>query len=262
MKPRVLPGAEAFRFDAGSTGALLLHGFSGCPASMRPMGEWLAQRGVSVVGPRLPGHGTVWQDLETITWPDWEAEAEQALADLETRATDIVVVGLSMGGALALHVAAKHQERLRGVVAINPQIRRPDLALAPVARVFARSVKGVGNDIKKPGVDEIVYDRIPLRGANQLGKLIRTADAELPSLRLPLLVISSTEDHTVKPSNSKRVFERAASERKEFLSLTNSYHVATLDYDADEVFERILRFLRSLSRSTPPAEAEAGTPEP
>ena len=112
VKTRILPGAEEFRFDAGPIGVLLVHGFTGCPASMRPMGEWLAERGISSVGPRLAGHGTSWNDLETTTWQDWEREAEDGLSDLAGRCGDVIVVGLSMGGALALHLAAKHAERL------------------------------------------------------------------------------------------------------------------------------------------------------
>ena len=85
-----------------------------------------------------------------------------------------------------------------------------------------------------------------MRGANQLGRLLRLADRELPSLRQPLLVLSSPKDHTVKPANSKRIYDRAGSEQKEFLSLPNSYHVATLDYDAELVFEKTLELGLSL----------------
>jgi carboxylesterase len=255
VKSRVLPGAEPFRFDAGPTGALLIHGFTGCPASLRPMGRWLAQHGVSTVGPRLAGHGTSWEDLEGTTWQDWEREAEQALADIGSRCQDVIVVGLSMGGAMALHLAVKRSDRLRGVAVVNPLIRRPDLTFAPVARLFTKSVKGVGNDIKKQGQDEIVYDRVPLRAAGQLGKLLRTADAELPSLLLPLVVFSSPEDHTVKPANSKRVYQRAGSQSKEFVELRNSYHVATLDHDAETIFGRVLEFATPVASkpSTEPA---------
>src|SRR3989442_11103343 len=85
MSPKILPGAEPFRFDGGPIGALLQHGFTGCPASMRPFGEWLADQGMTVIGPRLPGHGTSWEDLEGTTWQDWEGEAEAALAELTAR---------------------------------------------------------------------------------------------------------------------------------------------------------------------------------
>ncbi len=215
VNARVLPGAEAFRFDAGPIGALLQHGFSGCPASMRPFGQWLAEHGVSSIGPRLPGHGTTWQDLETTAWQDWERESEAALVDLASRCTTVIAVGL------------------------------------PVVRLFTRTAKGVGNDIKKPGQDEIVYDRVPLKAANQLGKLYRTAQKDLPSMSLPLLVFSSREDHLVKPRNSKYVYEHAPSSQKQFVPLTNSYHVATLDYDAEVIFERTLAFAQALASPAP-----------
>jgi carboxylesterase len=254
-RSRVVPGAEAFRFDAGPVGALLLHGFTGSPASMRPMGEWLAQQGVSTMGPRLAGHGTSWEELDTTGWQDWEREAEQALTDLGSRCPDVVVVGLSMGGAMALHLAVKHADRLRGVAVVNPDVRRPALALAPVVRLFTRTTKGVGNDIKKPGQDEVVYERVPLRAATQLGKLYRTVQGELPRLRLPLLVFSSREDHVAKPSNARYVMQRAGSPSKELVPLHNSYHVATLDYDAELIFQRVLDFARSTAQNAPAAPA-------
>jgi carboxylesterase len=244
VNPRVLPGAEPFRFDAGPRGALLIHGFTGCPASMRPMGRWLSDRGISTVGPRLPGHGTTWQDLETTSWRDWEREAERALTELSARCPDAIVVGLSMGGALALHLAASHPDRLNGVAVINADVRRPELALAPLVRLFSRTVGGVGNDISRPGQDEIVYDRVPVEASMQLRKLYKMVQRELPSLRVPLLVFSSTTDHVVKPSNSAYIFQRAGSTRKEMIRLANSFHVATLDHDAEAISRRILEFAR------------------
>jgi carboxylesterase len=252
MLPRIQPGAEPFRFDRGPVGVLLQHGFTGAPASMRPFGTWLAERGISVVGPRLPGHGTSWEDLEGTRWQDWEREAEAALTDLRSRCQTVIAVGLSMGGALVLHLGVKHADQLDGIVTINPDIRRPELVLVPAVRLFMRTSKGVGNDIKKPGQDELVYERVPLRAANQLGKLYRTVARELPSMRLPLLVFSSNEDHVAKPSNSKYVFSRVGSSEKELIPLANSYHVATLDYDAELIFERTLAFAGALARGEAP----------
>ncbi|CAN5174816.1 alpha/beta fold hydrolase [soil metagenome] len=248
--PQVVPGAEAFRFDAGPVGVLLLHGFTGSPASMRPLGERLVREGISSVGPRLPGHGTSWEDLEATTWSQWEGEAESALLDLSGRCSAVVAVGLSAGAALALHLAVRQARHLRGVVAINPQIRRPELLLAPVLSRFRRTASGVGNDIRKPGQDEIAYDRVPLRAAGELGKLIRLAEKELPSLRLPLMVISSREDHVVKPSNSRLVTRKAGSSVKELVRLENSYHVATLDHDSELISSRIALFVRSNANQT------------
>jgi carboxylesterase len=64
-------------------------------------------------------------------------------------------------------------------------------------------------------------------------------------------VFSSTEDHLVKPANSTRVYQRAGSEQKELITLRNSFHVATLDYDAESIFERVLEFSRSTARNAP-----------
>ena len=255
MKSRVLPGAESFRFDAGPTGVLLQHGFSGCPASMRPFGQWLSERGLSVLGPRLPGHGTSWEDLAETTWQDWEREAEQALLELTRRCSAVLAVGLSMGGAMVLHLGAKHPDKLLGVATINADIRRPELAVVPLLRLFTRTTKGVGNDIKRPGQDEIVYERVPLTAAGQLGKFYRTVQGELPSMKLPLLVFSSDVDHVARPSNSKYIMQRVGSEKKELIPLHNSYHVATLDYDAGMIFERVLAFVNSLTVERPRREA-------
>ena len=254
MTSRIVPGAEPFSFEGGPSGALLLHGFTGSPASLRPLGESLSSKGTTVLGPRLPGHATSWEDLEATTWRDWEREADGALADLSARCSDVIVVALSAGAALAIHLAATRPERLRGLVLINPLIRRPEFAFAPLVRLFTRTVHGVGNDIKRPGQDELVYDRVPLKAISQLRKLLRTADRELPSMSLPLLIFVSPEDHTVKPANAERVARRAGSERKEVVPLPNSYHVATLDYDAETIVDRTLQFIDSVCRDVPASE--------
>lgn len=247
MSAPVIPECEAFRFDAGDgLGALLQHGLTGCPASMRPMGEWLAERGISVVGPRLPGHGTRWEDLGEARWQDWEAESERALLELAGRCGTVLTVGLSVGGSMALHLAARNPEVVRGVVAINPLVTRFDLRLAPLGALVVRSSKGVGNDMRKPGGNEYSYERVSMRGAAELGRFIRTVDRELPRVRQPLLLLSSDVDHVVKPANSRRVARRVGSSRKELYRMKNSFHVATLDYDAPAIFQRVLAFARSL----------------
>lgn len=255
MNARIIPGAEPFRYDAGPIGALLQHGFTGCPASLRPMGRWLADQGISVVGPRLPGHGTTWEELEGTTWQDWERASEEALLDLAARSSTVIAIGLSMGGAMVLHLGAKHPDKVQGVVTVNPDVRRPQLALAPLLRLFTRTTKGVGNDIKKPGQDEIVYERVPLKAAIQLGKLYRIVQKDLPSMRLPLLVFSAGEDHVVKPSNSRYVMDHVGSDQKELVALTNSYHVATLDFDAELIFQRTLQFAGAAAHNAPSPSA-------
>ena len=252
-RPR--PGCLPFRFDAGPVGALLQHGFSGCPASMRPMGQWLNQRGISVVGPRLPGHGTKWEDLEQATLEDWEQEAEKALADISSRCSTVIATGLSFGGAMVLHLAAKHPDVVKGVVVINCDLIRPKLALVPIARRFTRTVKGIGNDIKKPGQNELPYDEIPLAALDHLRRFYAMVRKELPSVRAPLRVFTSTEDHVAKAASSRYVLRKAGSTDKEQVMLTNSYHVATLDYDAETIFQGVLDFANTVATGAKPAPA-------
>jgi len=230
----------------GPAGALLLHGFTGSPASLRPLGEFLAASGVAVVCPLLPGHGTPhWIDLASATAHAWTQTADGGL-DALAGCDPVAVVGLSMGAALAIELAARRPDRVHGVVLVNPYVRDPRLGGAGVVRLIVPSVKGIGNDIKKPGQDEIGNDRIPVRTLAQVHRLLRLTAEALPRIEAPLLLMASTEDHTVGDKNPPVVMQRIGSRQKELVPLTNSYHVATLDYDADVINQRTLAFIRSL----------------
>ncbi|MFJ4940988.1 alpha/beta hydrolase, partial [Streptomyces pseudovenezuelae] len=124
----VLPGAEPFRHEGGEAGVLLCHGFTGSPQSLRPWAQHLAEHGLTVSLPLLPGHGTRWQDMALTGWQDWYAEVDRELRALTERCTSVFVAGLSMGGTLALRLAAKHGDAVRGVVVVNPANRMHGLA--------------------------------------------------------------------------------------------------------------------------------------
>jgi carboxylesterase len=242
MAAPVVPGAEAFSFEGGRIGILMLHGFTGNPASLRRIGEWLAARGHSVECPRYPGHGTTWQELGTTTWKDWVGEAERALRDLSERSHGMVLFGLSFGGAMALHLTARHPDLVRGMVLVNPYVRDRRLMAAPYLRYVRRSVRGIGNDIRKPGEDELAYDRIPVAGLAQVAGFQRLVRSELPSVRAPLLVFRSPQGHVVPDGNSEYVTNSVGSADTELVILKSSYHVATLDYDGELIFERTHEF--------------------
>jgi carboxylesterase len=245
MTPAVVPEVEAFTFRGGPTGVLLLHGFTGNPSSLRPLGEALATRGHTVSCPRYPGHGTRWEELAATTWRDWESEALRALDELTAICAAVIACGLSVGGAMALHFGVLRPEALRGVVAINPYVRNWRIAFAPVVRLFHSSVKGVGDDIKKPGRTEVPYDRIPVAAIVQLNGFLRTVRLELASMRLPLLVFHSPDDHVVPRGNTEHVLERVGTDQKELVLLPNSYHVATLDNDAETIVQRTHEFIEA-----------------
>lgn len=235
---QVVPGAEPFSFDGGPAGILLLHGFTGNPASMRPLGEWLAARGHAVEGPRYPGHGTQWQDLARHRWQDWVAEADAALDRLVPRTSGVVACGLSMGGAMALHLAATRPDAIKAVVVVNGFMRDRRITLLPYIWRLVPTQKGVGNDIRKEAQNELPYDRIPARGIAELAKFLRQVGKELDSVRQPAVVFNSPQDHVVPKGTAKWLMGRLGSQEKELVDLPNSYHVATLDHDAELIFER------------------------
>lgn len=245
MTPEVVPEVEAFTFKGGPTGVLLLHGFTGNPSSLRFLGQSLAARGHAVSCPRYPGHGTKWEELAETTWQDWESEALGALDQLKGQCDVVAACGLSVGGAMALHLAVRRPDALDGVVAVNPYVRNWRIAFAPLVRPFHKTVKGVGDDIKKPGRTEVPYDRIPVAAIVQLSHFLRVVRSGLASMSLPLLVFHSPEDHVVPRGNAEYVLERVGAGQKELVLLPNSYHVATLDNDAETIVERTHEFIEA-----------------
>ncbi|GAA5074259.1 carboxylesterase [Thermocatellispora tengchongensis] len=243
----VLPGAEPYRHDGGEVGVLLCHGFTGTPQSLRPWGEALAAAGLSVVLPRLPGHGTTWREMARTRWQDWYAELDKALADLRGRCAEVFVAGLSLGGCMALRLAQVHGDAVRGIVVVNPSIANdvPLLALAPVLKLFVASVPGVAGDIKKEGVAELGYSRTPVKAAATLPRLWSLVQGELDKITQPILVYHSRDDHVVKPTSVRILRERLNGGNLTVVELTNSFHVATLDNDADQIFAGSLEFIRT-----------------
>jgi carboxylesterase len=250
------PAAEPFYADTVPTasdgqrvGVLLVHGFTGSPASMVPWGRHLAEQGYGVAVPRLPGHGTSWQDLNRTTWADWYGEVDRAFEKLRANADQVVVGGLSLGGALALRLAADRGRELSGVVLVNAAVRtrRKDVLALPVVKHLVPSLPGIANDIKKPGVEERGYSRTPLRAADSMMRGWKQLIADLPRVTQPLLMFCSAEDHVVDTSSAEAIRTSVSSRDVTERTLENSYHVATLDNDAPTIFEESTYFVRRVT---------------
>ncbi len=244
-----LPGTAPWQADGGRTGFLLCHGFTGSPAAMRPWAEHLARAGFTVRLPRLPGHGTTWQDMDVTRWPDWFAAVERALHDLSGTCDAIFVGGLSMGGTLALRLAEVHPSRVTGLVLVNPSILsdRHSMRALPVVRRVVRSVGAVTNDIALADVDEQGYERTPLAALHSLTQFWRVVRADLPTITTPVLLLRSATDHIVEPRNSEVILGHLSSSDVTEVVLEHSLHVATLDVDAPEIFARSVEFATRLT---------------
>jgi carboxylesterase len=234
--PLALP-ADPERTGGRAIGVLLVHGFTGSPASMKPWAQALAEQGYAVEVPLLPGHGTRWQDLNRVSWTQWYDEAEAAFDRLRAECDAVVVAGMSMGGSVALRIAEERGDQVSGIVLVNPFLSssRKELVALPVLKYVVPSLRGVVNDIKKPGQDEHGYPRLPLKGLSAVTAMWKQVVPDLKKVTQPLLYFRSTTDHVIDPSSGPTVLRGVASVDVEERLLENSYHVATLDHDAEQI---------------------------
>jgi carboxylesterase len=263
-----MPGAEAFSFPGGSgpdgrTGVLLVHGFTGNPMSMRPWGEHLAGEGFAVSCPLLPGHGTSWQDCNASRHDQWTDAVEAAFDALSASCDRVFVAGLSMGGTLATRLAQVRPDDVAGLLLVNPALltQRLDAKLLPLIARLTGSWAPIASDIKKPGVAELAYDKLPTRAMMQLRTLWGVTRADLAKVTAPVIVFHSREDHVVEPVNSQVLLDGVGSTDTTEVVLEDSYHVATLDNDAPRIFAGSVDWIRAHSDSPDVPRAESPSAE-
>jgi len=245
----LMPGAEPYSAEGDHLGVLVLHGFGGTPAVVRPWAQHLAAAGHTVSAPRLPGHGTRWQDLNATTWEDWVEEAERCLDLLREHTDTRVVMGLGAGATISLRLAEIHPD-VHGVVAVNPMVHseRRERALLPYVQ-FIGSIPWRSDDVKRPGLTDLGYDRLPLRAVRSLTRLWALVRSDIHRITAPVLVFRSADDHMVEPSNTTWLLANLRSSRVEEVLLEDSFHLATVDNDAPAIFEASTRFARSLGEA-------------
>ena len=250
-EPEVLPGAEPFSSRDGTNGALVLHGFTGNPQSMRGLAEAFARAGFATELPRLPGHGTTPADMATTRWDDWAAAADTAYADLARRCEKVVVAGLSMGGTLTVWLAAKHPE-IAGIVVINgavAAIDNPEEMRAGMEALLASGtefIPAIGNDVADPDATELAYDQTPVASLLSLFDAVDELQPRLADVRCPALIMTAPNDHIVPPASSDHL-AISISGPVTRVTLERSFHVATLDYDKDLIEREAVAFARRVT---------------
>lgn len=251
LPANLIPGAEPSFYPGGRVGALVLHGFTGNPGSMRVLAERLAAAGFTVDLPLLPGHGTVVEDMIPTGWDDWSAHAEARYRALAEQCDQVVVVGLSMGGALTAWLGSEHPE-IAGLVCINAVVSVPPGMREAVEEVLATGADrfaGIGSDIAEPGVEESAYPETPLASLLTLFEASDNLGDRLGRITSPMLVITSRQDHVVPPENSDLLASQVAGP-VERVWCDRSYHVVTQDYDRELVFESTVEFVRKVTAGT------------
>ena len=246
MQPR--PSPAGFKLEGGPVGVLMIHGYTGSPAEMRLIGEYLNGRGLRISAPLLPGHGTAPADLNRVAWTDWTTTVEAALTELSAQCETVFVAGLSMGALLSLYLAANHS-RLSGAVVYSPALVVANrlARLIPLGKYFVRIFpKGKPNFTDPQASSRIwSYDHYPTLGAHEVGKLIHEVRRMLPSVVCPLLVMHSRLDRRVRIESARIVYEGVGSRDKELLTLENSGHSLTVDSEWERVAERTYQFIQA-----------------
>jgi esterase/lipase len=247
----VMDGAEPFVFAGGHgpegrTGVLVVHGFTGTPMSIRPWGEHLAAAGFAVRAPLLPGHGTRWQDCNASTHDQWTTAVNDAFDVLAAECDRVFVAGLSLGGTLSIRLAEARPDDVAGLLLVNPALltQRVDAKLLPMIARITGSWAPIASDIKKPGVTELAYPKLPTRAMMQLRRLWAVTRADLARVTAPTIVFHSVEDHVVEPVNSEILLASIGSTDTTEVLLHDSYHVATLDNDALTIFKGSVEWIR------------------
>ena len=250
---QIITTAEPFFFPgkAGKTGCLLIHGFTGTPKEMRWMGEYLSAQGYPALGVRLSGHATRPEDMTRSRYTDWLASVEDGYALLRAFTDRVILIGLSMGGVLALLSSTRLD--VRAAVGISTPYQLPqDPRLKFVNQLSwfrpfipkSNLPPGSGWFDKEAWKDHISYPENPMRSIGELERLLKEMRRALPLVRVPVLLIHSKDDGYVLPENADKVFAALGTTDKHKIYVTHSGHVATRDAARGQVFEEALRFIQ------------------
>jgi carboxylesterase len=241
-----IPTAEPFFIPGGKTGCLLIHGFTGTPFEMRMLGDSLACEKYTILAPRLAGHATRVEDISRSHWENWVTSVEDGLNLLKGCTDQQVVMGLSMGGVLALIAAARFTPL--GVVTFSAPSSLPGDPRAkylPVLKYFIRRVSKGTPDWHNPDAakDHVDYPYYPTSAILELKKLIDVMRSELAEVKAPVLFVQSRQDHGIPAESLDTLFRSISSTDKTSFWVENSGHVVIREPEREAIFAEVKRFL-------------------
>jgi len=253
---QIIPTAEPFFFPGNATsthsvGCLLIHGFTGAPKEMRWMGEYLADKGFSVLGIRLAGHATRPEDMIRSNWTDWTASVEDGYNLLRGATDRIYLAGLSMGGVLSLLMSTRLN--VSGIVAMSTPYKLVDDWRLNYVDLLSKFIPYLPKSNDQPGEgwfdkeswkDHVSYPQNPVRSIGQLNQLMAEMRAALPKVNVPTLLIHSKDDNYVPHENLENIYACLGTSDKTKLYITGSGHVVTRDAARNQVFEAAYQFIR------------------
>ena len=237
-----LDGETFYLQGTNGIGALCLHGLTATTAEVRPLANYLNQYGYSTYAPLLPGHGTTPQELNRTSWNDWAEDASRSLKILKKDCKSVVVAGESMGGLLALWLAAKNPE-IQGVCCYAPAIR---ISFIWTSAIISKVVPFLNKKSTDDSMAWKGYYVNPTQAIFQLSLLQKEILKLLPSVTQPTLIFQGGLDQTIEPEGSFQLLKLLGSQKKSVIWLNQSSHCLLLDRDQDFVFARTHDFIRQL----------------
>lgn len=247
----IIKGAEAIDLrEEGSHGVLLLHGFGDTPQTLSLFAKHLSKAGLSVFVPLLPGHGRSMKEFTSSGADEWIRAAEDAFLDMRSRYRIVSISGLSMGGALAVIVAARHHE-IASLVLFAPYLAMPRWmrAVAMTHWAWGRVVGPIGASsplsIHDPIEREknLSYGQVTGRTIHELARVVRRARRALPNVVAPTLIIQSREDPRVSPAVGDYALKKIGANEKQIVWTSGAGHIITVDYGRQRVFGEGERWL-------------------
>ena len=245
-EPILSPYAKPFLLPGGPHAVLLIHGFTGSPAHMLPLGRALNRDGFTVCGTQLSGHGTTIEEMMKCSWQSWLDDARSAYLSLRSAYETVSVGGLSMGGVLSL-LLAEEQPEVNACVSLsapmgmaNPLGRFGHL-LAPFVPVTHKHT-----DEERKLLDaeyDVGYDDIPTAKCHDLDILIRKARRDLGKVRCPVLCVQSEKDRAIIPASADIILNGVSSAERRRVTLQTSPHVITIGPEKERVFSEVSNFL-------------------
>lgn len=240
-------------------GVLLVHGLNGDQGDFKELETILRVRGMVVVNMLLPGHGLKIRDMMAAGWDDWAKSVYEELRALKQRCDVVFLVGHSLGGALALHVAA--HEDIAGVVSICAPLHMHSWLKTAVSamKYITPLLPTVREDVRDPQAraryKREVYRWTVMRPVESLLLYLPHLREELPDITAPALIMTSIHDHVVPARDGREIYRRIGSREKHLVTFHHSYHVVMKDHDRDELFAKTLAFIyRHAHRATPHAK--------
>ena len=238
-----------FLFEGGDTGVLLIHGFTGSVAHMRPLGDALADRGYTVMGINLPGHATTEADMALSGWRQWQLATQKAMEELRHRCQTVAVAGLSMGGLLALLLAEDGKADACVTISTPMATQNKLLALASVLAFIQPRISWAPPEERHKLLNsefDYGYSGFPTRKAADLNRLIHMARSSLNKVRCPVLSVQSTGDETIWPGSADCILTGSSSEIKQKLVLQRVPHVCTISTELPAIVSAMDVFLKTL----------------